>query len=138
MNILMVEPMKEPKAVEIASGLEPLQKAVGGDIQEICPFTDPVAIIANDDGKLLKLPPNRALRDDRGSMYDILCGTFLIAGIEGDHYSDLSPELMKKYGNMFKDPEQFFRIGERIVAVKYPVPKSRSKAAQQSHKNEAR
>ena len=63
MNVLMIEPMKPPREVQIAPGLEPLQEAVGGDIQELCPFIDPVAIIANDEGKIMGLPANRALRD---------------------------------------------------------------------------
>ena len=32
MNILLIEPMKEPREVQIEPGLESLQKAVQGDI----------------------------------------------------------------------------------------------------------
>ncbi len=138
MKVLMVEPMKPPREVEIGSGLEPLQKAVGGDIQEICPFIDPVAIIANDDGKIIGLPANRALRDHKGRMYDILCGTFLIAGIEREHFTSLSPELMKKYHKMFKDPERFFKIGEKIVAVPFQVPPGKDKTGQKKNTADAR
>ena len=43
MKVLMVEPGKVPYAAEIGEGLEPLQAAVGGDIQAVYPYDDPVA-----------------------------------------------------------------------------------------------
>ena len=45
---------------------EILQAAVGGDIQAVYPYEDPVALICNEEGKLLGLPLNRALFDDDG------------------------------------------------------------------------
>ena len=39
-----------------------------------------VAIIANEEGKILGLPFNRHLSDERGVPYDIVCGTFFLAG----------------------------------------------------------
>ena len=59
MNVLLVEPMREPRAVQIESGLESLQKAVGGYIEAVYPFDDPVAVIVNDEGKINGRPPNR-------------------------------------------------------------------------------
>ena len=64
MNVLLVEPMREPRAVQIESGLESLQQAVGGYIEAVYPFDDPVAVIVNDEGKINGLPLNRALRDE--------------------------------------------------------------------------
>lgn len=125
MNVLLVEPMKEPRAVQIESGLEPLQNAVGGDIQAVYPFSDPIAIITNDEGKIMGLPLNRALRDEEGKIYDVLAGNFLIVGLGGERFTDLPPELMEKYKVHFKHPEQFFRMGEEIFSVKRPVPSER-------------
>ena len=51
MKVLMVEPGKVPYAAEIGEGLEPLQAAVGGDIQAVYPYDDPVALICNEEGK---------------------------------------------------------------------------------------
>ncbi|MFQ8979510.1 MAG: DUF3846 domain-containing protein, partial [Waltera sp.] len=45
MKVLMVEPGKSPYAAEIESGLKSLQAAVGGDIQAVYPYEDPVALI---------------------------------------------------------------------------------------------
>jgi hypothetical protein len=138
MKVLMIEPMKPPREVQIEPGLEPLQKAVGGDIQELCPFIDPVAIIANDEGKIIGLPANRALRDHEGRVYDILCGTFLIAGIEGEHFTSHSPEMMWKYKKVFKDPERFFKIGDKVIAVPFQASGCNRKTEHKKRATEAR
>ena len=71
MKVLVVEPEKEPYVKEISSGLSSLQKEVGGFIEAVYPFEDPVAIICNEEGKLEGLPLNRALRDE-GTSYHYL------------------------------------------------------------------
>ena len=72
MKVLMVEPGKAPYETEIEGGLESLQKAVGGSIQAVYPYDDPVALICNEEGKLMGLPLNRSLTDDNGEIYDII------------------------------------------------------------------
>lgn len=42
MNVLLVRPNMYPQAVEIGCELEDLQKAVGGDIEAVYPFEEPV------------------------------------------------------------------------------------------------
>ena len=121
LNVLMVEPGKTPYETDIAPGLESLQKTVGGYIQEVYPFDDPVAIVCNEEGKLMHLPANRALYDENGCMYDILVGKFLVVGLGEESYADLSPDLMEKYKRHFKDPERFMKIAGQIVAVKCSV-----------------
>lgn len=134
MKILMVEPGKMPCETEIDSGLEALQKAVGGDIQAVYPYEDPVAIVCNDEGKFMGMPLNRALYDDSGNMYDIIAGNFLIVGLGEESFSDLSPDLMEKYSEQFKHPEKFARIAGEIIAVKQPIPeKGAEKATKASH-----
>lgn len=78
MKVLVVRPMEMPEVQEIDHTLSAMQELVGGTIQAVYPFDDPVALIANDEGKLLGLPWNRALTDDHGVPYDIVCGTFFI------------------------------------------------------------
>lgn len=121
MKVLMVEPGKSPYAAEIESGLKSLQAAVGGDIQAVYPYEDPVALICNEEGKLMELPLNRALFDDDGHIYDIVSGNFLIVGLGEENFTDLSPDLMEKYGEQFKYPEKFARIAGEIIAVKQPA-----------------
>ena len=60
-SVLLVEPNKYPKMVEIDDTLEAMQGVVGGDIEEYMPFEDEVAIICHEEGKLIGLPPNRAI-----------------------------------------------------------------------------
>ena len=78
--VLVVEPGKEPYVKEIDSGLESLQHEVGGCIEAIYPYEDPVALVCNEEGKLEGLPLNRALRDEDGDIYDVVAGTFMVVG----------------------------------------------------------
>ena len=71
MRILLVEPGKTPILKEIDGSLKSMQEIVGGTIQALYPFEEPVALICNDDGKLLGLPLNRGLRDEEGRIYMI-------------------------------------------------------------------
>ena len=70
--VLIVEPGKEPYVKEIDSGQESLQHEVGGYIEAIYPYEDPVALVCNEEGKLEGLPLNRALRDEDGDIYSFL------------------------------------------------------------------
>lgn len=60
-SVLLVEPNKYPKMIEIDDTLEAMQGVVGGDIEEYMPFEDEVAIVCHEEGKLIGLPPNRAI-----------------------------------------------------------------------------
>ena len=117
MMILVVKPMKEPYVKEIDPGLHALQAEVGGDIGATYPFSDPVALVCNDEGKLIGLDLNRGLRDETGEIYDIMAGTFLVVGLDGEDFASLSPELAQKYTEHFRQPEQFISLGGQIMAV---------------------
>ena len=77
--------------------------------------------VCNDEGKLMGLPLTRALGDDEGHVYDTVSGNFLIVGLGEEDFTDLSPDLMEKYGEQFKYPEKFARIAGEIIAVKQPA-----------------
>ena len=81
LSVLKIAPGQYPQQVEIDNDLKALQQAVGGSIGASYPFADPVAIVYNDDGKLMGLPLNRALRDEDGQMYDAVAGDFLVVGL---------------------------------------------------------
>ena len=66
LSVLKIAPGQYPQQVEIDNDLKVLQEAVGGSIGASYPFADPVAIICHDEGKLMGLPLNRALRDENG------------------------------------------------------------------------
>ena len=76
LSVLKIAPGQYPQQVEIDNDLKALQQAVGGSIGASYPFEDPVAIVYNDDGKLMGLPLNRALWDEDGLMYDVIAGPF--------------------------------------------------------------
>ena len=104
MTILTIEPNRKPVVQEIEDRLEAMQAIVGGMIQAVYPFHDPVAVICNDEGKLLGLPLNRALRHpDTGEVYDILCG----APLEGETFTSLSVNQIEHYRQVFLCPEVF-------------------------------
>ena len=102
MKVLVVEPGKAPYAVEISTGLESLQKQVGGLIQVLYPFDDSAAIICNDEGKLIGLPWNRPLYDEDGNIYDIIVGTFLVVGLTRDDFGSLTEEQIIRYTELFE------------------------------------
>jgi len=117
MQILVVEPGKSPVITEIDGSLKEMQKIVGGTIQAIYPFPEEVALVCNDEGKILGLPMNRGLRDERGSMYDIVYGTFFLCGAPSDseRFASLSPEQQDIFQKRFQTPEMFMTIDGQIV-----------------------
>ena len=117
LTVLVVEPMKEPYAKEIAPGLHALQAEVGGDIAASYPFDDPMGLVLNDEGKLIGLDLNRSLRDEHGEIYDIVEGTFLVVGLGPESFASLPPDMIQKYTEQFKRPELFASINGQIVSV---------------------
>ena len=80
-----------------------MQAAVGRPIQAIYPIPEPVALICHEEGKLLGLPLNRALRDKDGEIYDIIAGPFFLCGAppDRDTFTSLTPEQMVHYKDRF-------------------------------------
>ena len=112
MDVLIVEPEKSPRMASIAGDLNSLQQVVGGYIEAVYPYDDPVAIVCHEEGKLIGLPLNRKLED-----YDIIAGTFIVCGLGEEDFDSLTPELAEKYREKFADPEIFMKMGNRIVAI---------------------
>ena len=96
----MVEPLKECYSKEI-DGLNEMQALVGGYIQAVYPFEEPVAVVCNEEGKNLGLPFNRPLLDAHGLPYDIICGTFFVAGLGAEDFVSLTDEQIQNYKAMF-------------------------------------
>ena len=119
MKALVVEPGKKPVIREIGTTLQDEQKVVGGLIEVVYPFRDEVALVCNEEGKYLGLEPNRALRDDTGRIYDIVCGTFFVCGLslEDGDFSSLSDDLIERYTEKFKYPEAFIDFGDHLTVV---------------------
>ena len=121
MQVVVVEPKKKPTAQDIGSDLESMQKIVGGSIEAIYPFEEPVALICNEEGKLLNLPLNRALRDDEGNVYDIISGTFFVCAAppDSDRFEGLTDQQVKTFMERFDMPEMFLNVGSELFVLPY-------------------
>ena len=117
MKIVKVEPGKRARICDIEPNLATYQKTVGGLIECIYPFNDPVCIVANEEGKMNGSELNRALKDERGNLYDIIAGTFFICGLTEDDFRGLTDEEAAKYRAKFDRPEIFINNGRGIVAL---------------------
>lgn len=112
-NVLVVEPNNLPYEKEIPNTLEDKQKIVGGLIQCTAILDDPsVVLICNEEGKIMDLPFNR----DIG--YDIIAGTFIIAGddIEKGDFKSLTKEQVEKYKRRF-DRQSIIETENKITAI---------------------
>lgn len=76
LKVIHVEPGKRASIVEIDDNLKAMQDLVGGMIEEYMPYEDDVAIICNEEGKMLGLPLNRGIVGEDGQLQDIIAGDF--------------------------------------------------------------
>ena len=102
MKVLVIEPEKEPYVKDIGSGLSSLQKEVGGYIEAVYPFEDPVAIICNEEGKLIGMEGNRRYNNGQ----NIIAGPFFVVGLQGDSFRSLTEEEQAKYMDKYASPEE--------------------------------
>ena len=116
MTVLVVEPGKRPYTKKIQFGLTFLQSEVGGYIEALYPFPEPVAIVCRETGKLDGCPLNRALRDEAGAIYDVIAGTFLVVGLTEEDFGSLSPELLQAFTQRFQKPEAFAMVNGELLA----------------------
>ena len=100
MKVLVVEPQKPCRVQEIES-LADMQQLVGGDIEAVYPFQELVAVVCNADGKALGLPMNRPLLDKDYLPYDIIRGTFFIAGLGQEDFISLTDEQIQRYKSLY-------------------------------------
>lgn len=128
MTVLLVKPGEAPLSVEMDSDLKAMQEAVGGCIEAVYPYEDRVALVCNDEGKLIGMELNRAVRHADGNTMDIIAGPFLVCGLSADNFCSLSPELMEKYQKEFEYPEKFVQLGRQIIAVPYKTKEQEAQA----------
>ena len=125
-SVILIEPGKYPKQIEIEDTLEAMQETVGGYIEEYMPFDDEVAIVCNEEGKMNGAELNRAIYSDDKEILDIIAGKFFIAyaPIESESFLSMPKDLMKKYEDKFRYPERFYQTDKGIEAKAYkPVSK---------------
>lgn len=123
MDALLVKPNMYPQPVQVGCELEDLQDIVGGDIEAVSPFNEPVALIMDENGKMSGKEWNRALRDEHGKIYDIVAGDFLVVGLGEEDFCSLSPDMMRRFEEHFHQPETFVRMGRSVMALPLPDDK---------------
>lgn len=119
-TVLMVEPEKKPYVKEIGADLASLQAEVGGYIQAVYPYEEPVALVMDEEAKLTGKPLNRALRDEDGDIYDIVAGKFFVVGLGESDFISLDQKYIEKFSEFFKTPEMFMRLNGKLLVL--PVP----------------
>lgn len=127
-KVVYVEEGKPARVIEMKNTLEEMQKKVGGLIQPCYYFDDPVAIVCNDEGWLLSMPPNRAVYSEHtGEILSVIPGSFFICYTppESEHFHSLPPQLLEKYQKMFKHPEMFIKTNEGIAAIRLEPEKKK-------------
>lgn len=116
-QVILCEPRKRACITTITNTLTSLQQIVGGYIEAVYPFDDPVAIICNEEGKINGLELNRALRDESGRIFDILAGTFLVVGLGDEDFASLSTEHQEKYHKLFEFSEVFLSANGEVLVL---------------------
>ena len=126
MKVIIVKPFTNPVVKEIKGDLKSMQDIVGGYIEAIYPFDDPVAVICNEEGKLNGLPLNRAIiSEETGDAIDIIAGKFLITGITDENFVSLDNAQIKKFSEKFLHPESFMRFGRQVIRIVEDLPKQK-------------
>ena len=93
-DVLIVEPGKEPRLSTVVDDLDHLQEIVGGPIEAGSYLPQRVMLICNGEGKNMGLPPNRP---NPTNSEDTICGTFLLCSFEGEHFTSLTPAQQTQF-----------------------------------------
>lgn len=133
MTVIACLPGKTAQVIEIDGSLEGMQKFVGGFIEPVYPFSDPVAIVCNEEGKINRMELNRALYTEDGTMFDIVAGPMFICGLGEEDFTSIQGEMLEKYMEKFKHPEVFVKIGHDILAMKVPEKQQSESQTQKNH-----
>ena len=84
-----------------------------------------MALICHEEGKLLPLPLNRALRSPHtGEIYDIIAGDFFLCAAppDSEHFESLTDDQLERYARIFRTPELFLSgPGGSIMVLPLPV-----------------
>ena len=86
------------------------------------PYTDPLVLVCDEEGKYDGKEKNRALVSDSGEIYDVVFGTFFIAGIGDEEFTSVPDNLTEKYLEKYKNPHAFIKSDTgKYIIVELPV-----------------
>lgn len=113
MKVLLVEPGKHPRVVDIEHTLEEMYRILECDtITATYPWEDYVALVCDDEGLFKDNPWNRVV-----DKYTTIRGNFFICGLSEDDFSDLPDDLMKKYMRKFWIPQAFIPTSQGMIVI---------------------
>lgn len=113
MKILIVEPGKRPSTADVPHTLSTLQEIVGGYIQAIYPWDDPVAVVCDEEALLKESEFNRLIAPEVA-----IFGTFFVCGLGEEDFTDLPNEMIQKYSQLLHDPEILIRTAKGLMSVR--------------------
>jgi len=108
LRVVVVEPGKpaHEQLLDCSEGgkLRAMQKVVDGYIEPLYGYISDTKALAwgNEEARICEMQPNRKF-DGRQA----ICGTFFIAGDNGEESLSLTDKQVKKYLDMFKTPDKF-------------------------------
>ena len=126
-KVMILKPNQYPTIQMVKNELENYQHLVGDTLIECIDGYSPpnTTIICSEEGKLLGMKPNRALRADNGvggvEVVDIVCGNMIICGIDFENdgeFISLSDEQITQINSMYYNVEIFFRHNNEFYAIK--------------------
>lgn len=91
-KVIVKHPYLAPMVCYIDNTLEEMQMIVGGYIETVTQKTTPAVVICNEEGRLNELPFNMMIGN-----VDFV-GTIIIAGDDGEEFTDVPEEIIRKYG----------------------------------------
>jgi hypothetical protein len=98
MRVMVVEPGKKPYEKYINNTLEDISEIVGGYI-ETYEMDNKTIVILNEEGKINNLEPNRRIP------HDVLVGTFIVVGEEGEDFCSLTDKQIEYVNERFGEIE---------------------------------
>lgn len=102
MKVLLIEPMKHPRVVEIGDTMKEVYRIL--DCQTIAaahPWDDTVGLVIDNEGMYSGKPPNRYIEE----LEQPIMGNFFLCGLNEDEFFELPDTLVKKYTEHFWRPE---------------------------------
>ena len=96
MKAIVIKPGRYACIKDLDLSYHNLRTLVGGYIEMTYPFPDEeIAVISNEEAKLLDLAPNRGIRSSKGEVIDIYCGTMVVVALapEGEYRSLTDEEV---------------------------------------------
>ena len=108
-TVISVVQGEAPQVQTIENNPQVFEAVIGHSVQTIHPFVDAVALVESSDQDLNQ-PFNRALYNEDGEFMDSVLGPFFIVGYENKQWKSVPADLIGKYMEQFRIPEQRVEI----------------------------